>query len=312
MLSPVLVTGATGVIGAATCTLLRASGYEVAAVSSCDADLRSFDASLALFDQIAPATVIHLAGRVAGIMGNLDAQGTMYLDNLLINTNVVEAARRSGVRKIVAMGSVSIYPDGIQLPMKEKDLWAGAPHKSEAGYGHAKRSMLAQLETYQDQYGLEYAFAICTNLFGPNDRFDEVGGHVVPSLLSKFHRGVTEGGPVLVWGTGRATRDFLYSTDAARALMTLLEAGNGVYNVASGSHVSVRELVGDIIGVSGYTGEVEWDETKPDGQAARSYDITRLTSLGWLPLVDLNTALAETYAWYAHHVASARRAAPWT
>jgi GDP-L-fucose synthase len=94
--------------------------------------------------------------------------------------------------------------------------------------------------------------------------------------------------------------------------MTLLEAGNGVYNVASGSHVSVRELVGDIIGVSGYTGEVEWDETKPDGQAARSYDITRLTSLGWLPLVDLNTALAETYAWYAHHVASARRAAPWT
>jgi GDP-L-fucose synthase len=307
--SPVLVTGSTGVVGSATCALLRSSGFEVVALSSSDADLRNFGEVREVFEQVAPAAIIHLAGRVAGILGNIESQGSMYFDNLLINTNVIEAARLCNVRKIVATGSVSVYPDGLPLPMQERDIWLGPPHKSEAGYGHAKRSMLAQLETYHDQYGLEYVFAICTNLFGPNDRFDEVIGHVVPSLLSKFHRGVTEGGPVTVWGTGKATRDLLYSADAARALMVLLQDGQGVYNVASGCNVSVRQLVDDIIEVIGYTGAVEWDETKPEGQAARAYDITRLTSLGWLPLVDRHTALAETYDWYSRNSTSARRGA---
>jgi GDP-L-fucose synthase len=307
MNSPVLVTGATGVVGSATCTLLRSSGFEVVALSSRDADLRDFAEVREIFAQVAPAAIIHLAGRVAGIMGNIEAQGSMYFDNLLINTNVIEAARLSHVRKIVVTGSVAVYPDGLPLPMLESDVWLGVPHKSESGYGHAKRSMLAQLEAYHDQYGLEFAFGICTNLFGPDDRFDEVTGHVVPSLLSKFHRGLTEGGPVTVWGTGKATRDLLYSIDAARALIVLLCAGQGVYNVASGSNVSVRELVDDIKEVTGYTGAIEWDATKPEGQTMRAYDITRLTSLGWLPLVDRQTALAETYDWYSRNSTSARR-----
>jgi GDP-L-fucose synthase len=307
--SPVLVTGATGVVGSATCALLRSNGFEVAALSSKDADLRNFSEVRDIFDQIAPRTIIHLAGRVAGIMGNINSQGSMYFENLLINTNVIEAARLSRVRKIVASGSVSVYPDGLQLPMQERDIWMGVPHKSEAGYGHAKRAMLAQLEAYHDQYGIEYAFAICTNLFGPDDRFNEATGHVVPSLLSKFYRGVTEGGPVTVWGTGTATRDLLYSADCACALMVLLQDGHGTYNVASGSNVSVQELVEEIIEVTGYSGLVEWDTTKPDGQAARAYDITRLASLGWAPQVDLRTALAETYDWYSRHASSARRGA---
>jgi GDP-L-fucose synthase len=181
----------------------------------------------------------------------------------------------------------------------------GAPHESEAGYAHAKRSMLAQLDAYRTQYGLEFAFAVSTNLFGPNDRYDEARGHVLPSLMSKFHRGVTLGQSVTVWGSGTATRDFLYSRDAAEALKTLLERGDGVYNVASGNHVTIKELVDELVAVTGFGGEVAWDRTKPDGQAARGYDITKLAALGWAPQTTLRDALAETWEWYrenAEHV----------
>lgn len=302
----ILVTGASGVIGTATCVVLRDAGYHVTAVASADADLRDAGSAQDLVNSVNPDSIIHLAARVHGLMGNVRSQGEMYLDNILINTNVVEAGRLAGVKKIVAMGSVAVYPDGIPMPMKESDIWSGAPHASEAGYAHAKRSMLAQLEAYHDQYGIDYAFAVCTNLFGPNDRFDEVRGHVLPSLISKFHRGVTQGGPVTVWGTGTASRDFLYSVDAARALVTLLESGTGSYNIASGHDVTIREIVDEIIAVTGYSGSVEWDTQKPDGQASRAYDITRIASLGWAPQVSVSTALAETYEWYSEHVGAVR------
>ena len=139
----------------------------------------------------------------------------------------------------------------------------------------------------------------------PNDRYDEARGHVLPSLMSKFHRGVTTGEPVTVWGTGTATRDFLYSRDAAEALKTLLEQGDGVYNVASGNHVTIKQLVDELVAVSGFTGEVTWDRSKPDGQAARGYDITKLAALGWAPRTTMPAALAETWEWYlanADHV----------
>lgn len=303
----VLVTGASGVIGRATITALAAAGYTVHAVSSEEADLRDARAAETLIREISPDAVIHLAGRVRGLMGNVSSQGDMYLDNILINTHVVDAARKAGVKKVVAMGSVAVYGDSIQLPMREADLWQGAPHPSEVGYAQAKRSMLAHLEANRDQYGVDFAFAVSTNLFGPFDRFDEVRGHVLPSLMSKFHRGAKEGSDVTVWGTGMATRDFLYSVDAAQALLTLLESGTGVYNVASGHHVTIRELVHEIAKVAGFNGDISWDRTKPDGQAARAYDITRLASLGWAPKVPLTTALAETYEWYSNNVDHVRR-----
>lgn len=306
-LRSVLVTGASGVIGRATTAALLAAGYEVRAVSSLDGDLRDARAANELIAAVAPDAIIHLAGRVHGLMGNASAQGDMYLDNILINTHVVEAARKAGVQKIVAMGSVAVYGDSIQLPMREADLWQGAPHASEIGYAQAKRSMLAHLEANRDQYGLEFAFAVSTNLFGPHDRFDELRGHVLPSLISKFQRAVSENSPVTVWGTGTATRDFLYSVDAAEALVTLLASGDGVYNVASGHHVTIRELATEIAQVAKFTGEIMWDRSKPDGQAARAYDITRLASLGWAPQVPLSTALAETYDWYCSHVNQVRR-----
>ncbi len=301
----VLVTGASGVIGTATVRVLEDAGYSVTAVATADGDLRDADAATSLVRKVAPDVIVHLAARVGGLMGNAGSQGQMFLDNVRINTNVVEAARDAGVRKIVAMGSVAVYPDGIELPMRESDIWLGAPHESEAGYAHAKRSMLAHLDAYRAQYGLEFAFAVATNLYGPNDRYDEARGHVLPSLMSKFHRGVMTGDPVDVWGTGTATRDFLYSRDAAEALKTLLEQGDGVYNVASGNHVTIKQLVDELVAVTGYTGEVTWDRTKPDGQASRGYDITKLAALGWAPQTPLTAALTETWEWYranAEHV----------
>lgn len=303
----VLVTGASGVIGNAVVDRLQAQGYEVVAVASRDADLSDERSAMDLFRSTRPTSVIHLAARVHGLMGNLNSQGSMFYDNAKINMNVIEAARRVDVQKIVAMGSVAMYSDTVPLPMKESDVWDGPPHFSESGYGHAKRAMLAQLSAYKEQYGLDYAVALSTNLFGPKDRFDEVKGHVLPSLISKFHRGSQLGGPVVVWGSGSATRDFLYSKDAAIALQLMLERGEGTYNLATGTHHSIRETAELISRIAGFTKEITWDRDKPDGQSVREYDISRLNALGWEPTYTLEQALSETYAWYCEHHTQVRR-----
>jgi len=303
----VLVTGATGVIGSAVVQNLSEHGYAVYAASSAQADLRDPSATLALFQTVSPRYVIHLAARVHGLMGNLKSPGEIYFDNVRINSNVIDATRQVGAQKIVAMGSVAMYTDGLTLPMKESDIWVGPPHHSEAGYANAKRGMLAHLDAYKEQYGTEFAFVLSTNLFGPDDRFDEVSGHVLPSLVSRFHRSVRNGEEMVVWGDGTAKRDFLYSRDAAEGIRVMLEKGDGVYNLASGSEVSIRETVETLAGVSGYTGDIAWDTSKPNGQRERSYDVSRLNTLGWKPEVEFADALRETYEWFDAHAGSVRR-----
>ncbi len=303
----VLVTGASGVVGSALVEDLRTHGYEVVPVTSADGDLRDQAQAERIIAKAAPDAVVHLAARVHGLMGNIHAQGRAYLDNVRMNTNVVDSARLAGVRKVVGMGSTAIYSDAAPRPLSEADVWAGAPHGSEAGYAHAKRAMLAQLEAYREEYGLDYAVALSTNLYGPGDRFDEAQGHVLPSLVSKFHRAVSTDTPVRVWGTGTPTRDFVYSTDAARALRLILEGFSGVINLATGTSVTIREAVETLADVSGYTREIEWDSSKPDGQHARTYDVEKITTLGWAPEVSLRDGLETTYRWYAEHHVTARR-----
>ncbi|MDP9095092.1 MAG: GDP-L-fucose synthase [Pseudomonadota bacterium] len=302
-----LVTGATGLLGTALVAELRHAGDDVVALGSHDADLRDTASAEAIFARHRPEIVYHLAGRVRGIMGNAGAQGVAMLDNLRINTNTIEAARRVGVRKVIAMGSTAIYADAVATPMREDDVWAGPPHKSEAGYSHAKLAMLAQLDAYREQWGLDFAYCVCTNLFGPNDRFDERHGHVIPSLISKFHRAATCGGRVTVWGSGTPTRDFLHVGDAAAALRRIGAAGSGPLNVASGRSVSIRDVAEMIAEVAGYRREIEWDTSKPDGQLHRAYDVSRLRALGVLPGRDLRDGLADTYAWFSTHADEARR-----
>lgn len=303
----VLVTGASGLMGRALVSELEVQGKAVTGLTSQDVDLTDFRATVELFERLQPAVVYHLAARVSGIMGNLRAQGQAYLDNVQMNTNAVEAARRAGARKVVAMGSAAIYSDMVRLPMQEEEVWIGAPHASEAGYAHAKRAMLAQLETYRDQWGLDFAYLISTNLFGPNDKFDEAHGHVIPSLISKFHRAVTEGGVVSVWGTGTPQRDFLYVKDAARAMCLVGDTFSGAINLASGTGTSIKEAVELIAAVSGYNREVNWDRTKPDGQKLRAYDVSKLQALNFTPRYSLQEALSETFAWFDQHSSRVRR-----
>lgn len=303
-----MITGASGVIGTALVAELKAAGDQpVVALCSRDVDLTDFPATLALFRQHRPSIVYHLAARVSGIMGNLRAQGQAYLDNVLINTNTVEAARLAGARKVVAMGSAAIYSDQISLPMREEDIWQGAPHSSEAGYAHAKRGMLAQLQSYQDQYGLDYAYCVSTNLFGPNDRFDEQHGHVLPSLISKFYHAVREGRAATVWGSGTPQRDFLYSKDAARAIRIIGEGFTGPINLAGGRTISISETAELIRHIAGHSMEIVWDRSKPDGQRLREYDVSKLRALGFQTAFSLEAALTETYRWYAQNAAAARR-----
>lgn len=303
----ILVTGAAGLVGSALVAELQSEGYHVVGATSADGDLRVPDEALKLISQTSPEVVIHVAARVHGLMGNIHAQGRAFLDNIQMNTNVIEAARLCGVRKVVGMGSTAVYSDDVPLPMREDTVWQGAPHASEGGYAHAKRAMIAQLEAYESEYGLEWAVALSTNLYGPQDRFDESYGHVLPSLVSKFHRAVRDGEDVIVWGTGTPTRDFVYSMDAARALRMIMEDASGVVNLASGTSVTIREAVDTLQQVSGYDGTVLWDHTKPDGQHARAYDVTRLRALGWTPRVSLEEGLRSTYEWYRDNAREARR-----
>lgn len=303
----VLVTGASGVIGHALVEELTAHDYDVVTVSSADGDLRSDQVAEELIGSAEPWGVVHLAARVRGLGGNIGTQGRAFLDNVRMNTNVVEAARKAGVSKFVAMGTTAVYSDQAPLPMREDDIWIGPPHYSEAGYAHAKRAMIAQLQAYRSEYGMDYAVALSTNLYGPHDRFDPQHGHVLPSLVAKFHQAAVEGTDVTVWGTGTPTRDFVYAADAARAMRLILEGYSGVINLATGISVTIREAVEYLAEIVDFPGSVMWDDTKPDGQHARAYDVRRISELGWRPRIDLAEGLERTYRWYVDNVATARR-----
>jgi GDP-L-fucose synthase len=298
----ILITGASGVIGQALKKELEENGYaNVTALSSANGDLRNEEQTMKIFQEVKPDVVYHLAARVYGIMGNMQNKGKAFIDNTRINTNVIDAAHQSGARKVVAMGSSAIYSDSVTLPMTENQVWNGAPHFSEAAYAHSKRAMLAQLEAYQAQYGLDFAFCISTNLYGPHDKFDEEWGHVLPSLISKFHRATQEGGNVSVWGTGKARRDFLFGADAAYAMRLIGENYTGSINLATGHSQTIRETVELISKISGLRGEVHWDASKPDGQNLRQYDVSKLAALGFVPRHSLEEGLQKTYQWFANN-----------
>jgi GDP-L-fucose synthase len=304
----IVVTGSGGVLGTAVkARLSQLTQTESFFPTRDDCDLLDRAQVEAYFERVKPTMVFHLAGRVYGVQGNMDFCGLSYFENASMNINVIEAARLSGVRKFVAAGTTAIYSDLATLPMKEDDFWLGAPHGSEAAYAHAKRGMLAQLEAYKVQYGMDFAYLILTNLYGPNDRFDPVRGHVVPSLVHRFCQGVINATDRIdVWGDGSPTRDFLFSSDAANAFVFAAAMGSGVYNVATGDAVPIRTLVETVEAVTGFKGELHWDTTKPLGQLQRSYDVSRIKSLGWRPETSLFEGISQTVDWYRANLATIR------
>lgn len=301
----ILVTGGSGVLGSALVDTLIRRGDVVVNLSSKELDLRNRDKTVDYIVSLQPDIIYHLAAKVHGLGGNTAFPAEMFTDNVMINMNVIEGARRTRA-KIVAVSTVATYASDAPKPVKEVSIWDGPPHHSERAYGHAKRAMLAQLEACQSQYGLSFVYPIMTNIYGPHDRFDPVYGHVVPSLIAKFHAAATAGHSVDVWGTGVAERDFLHSTDAANALILLANKGEGAVNVATGSTVPIRHVV-DVLAAHSGVGDVRWDNTKPDGQLERSYDVSRLTGFGWRPEVSIDDGLRSTYDWYASNFPNIRR-----
>jgi GDP-L-fucose synthase len=296
----ILITGATGLVGTALIEELQNQGY--AALFPLDrtqCDLINFIDTKNYFSHIKPDIVFHLAASVYGIGGNLQSPASIFLNNTLMNTHVIEASRLAGAKKIIAMGTIAAYPEPKIIPIKEEQIWDGAPHASEASYGHAKRAMLAQLMAYKQNYGLDFSYIISTNLYGKHDRFDKETGHVVPSLIKKFYDAKHEGTPVTIWGDGTACRDFLYSKDMGRALILIMERFSGPINAASGKKTEIKEVAAHLARYFEID-EMIWDANKPNGRAFHPSDLTHLNSLGFTPRYSLEEGLQETLDWFTY------------
>jgi len=305
----ILITGGKGLVANALYEVLIQKDYQnVKSIDIEDCDLTDYQATIAYFMEYKPDYVFHLAGAVFGIMGNMKNKGLSFLNNTLINTHVVEAAHRVGVKKIVAMGSGCVYPyPSPGFPLKENMVWFGTPHESENSYAYAKRAMLAQLNAYAESYNMDFAFIISANLYGPNDKFDINYGHVIPSLVSKFYHAKQQGGKVVVWGDGSARRDFLYSYDMANALIIAMHSICGAVNIGSGQVYSIGDIINFLSIYTNMTDKVEWDKNKPNGQDYRAYDLSKIFSAGFEPMVSIEEGLRRTYDWYATNVNVARK-----
>lgn len=305
----VLITGGTGLVGRALSKVLADKGFSnVISVGSRDCDLRDGGAAGKLFARVKPRYLFHLAARVYGIGGNTKFKADILFDNVMINTNVLEQARKAKVKKIVAMGSGCVYPElkGHQ-ELFEEQIWMGPPHISEDSYAHSKRLMLAQLQAIKDQDGISSAFAISGNLYGPHDNFDKNDGHVTPSLIAKFFEASQSGQPVKVWGSGVAIRDFSYSEDAAGALYEIMMKLEGPVNLGSGYRHAIKDIVAALQNICGKSVKVEWDASKPDGQLVRFYNLDKLKATGFAAKVPLSEGIRRTYEWYAKNSESARK-----
>ncbi|MBU3071659.1 NAD-dependent epimerase/dehydratase family protein [Aestuariicella sp. G3-2] len=300
--SKILVTGSAGVLGRALVTLLKEKGFrKVFSPSSQECNLLSKNQTEEYFLNVDPDFVFHLAGKVYGLGGNSKYKADVIYENIMINTNVIHASHLVNVNKIVAMGTVAMYPDPpVSNPALETDLWQGYPHKSEESYAVAKLAMLSMLEAYKESYQLDYAFPLSTNLYGPGDRFNDETGHVIPSLIKKFYDAKQSDGSVTVWGTGKAERDFLFSADAADGLICIMENLSGCVNLASGNVVKIKDLVNTLIEITGVS-NVRWDESKPDGQLIRSYNIDKLSNCHFLSKHNLYEGLEKTWDWYVNN-----------
>jgi GDP-L-fucose synthase len=265
-------------------------------------DLRDRDAIIKLFNTVAPHIIIHLAGIVGGIGANQANPGKFFYDNAIMGIQLMEYARHFGVEKFVAIGTICAYPKFTPIPFKEENLWNGYPEETNAPYGLAKKMMLVQAQAYRTQYGFNAIYLLPVNLYGPRDNFDPETSHVIPALIQKCVKAkMNSEKKITVWGTGQATREFLYVEDAAEAIVLAAERyeKSDPMNIGSGDEISIRELVDLIRELVGYEGELEWDTTKPDGQPRRCIDITRASQeLGWRAHTSLREGLKQMIDWF--------------
>lgn len=302
----ILITGARGLVGSAMVELLQQQGYEnITAAGRNDCDLTNQTQTLDFIQSQNPDHIFHSAARVYGIMGNMCNKGLSFYDNAMININVVHGAHLANVKKITVMGTGCVYPyPSPSLPLKEDMIFDGRPHDSENSYAQAKRAMLAMCEAYQESYGMDWAYIVSCNLFGPNDKFDTEFGHVIPSLIKKCYDAKQSGNNISVWGDGSAQRDFLYIKDTAKAALAIMEHLSGPVNIGSGTVHSIKDMVAIIAEIAGLQERIVWDPSKPNGQDFRSYDLSKLASTGFKPTYSMRQGLEETWNWYCKQQAS--------
>jgi GDP-L-fucose synthase len=299
----VMVTGGGGFLGRRVVARLQQAGAaRIVVPRSADFDLRTADGiSRALADG-EPDMVIHLAAVVGGIGANRENPGRFFYDNLVMGIQLMEQARLAGVSRFVTVGTVCAYPKFTPVPFREDDLWNGYPEETNAPYGLAKKMLLVQGQAYRAQYGFDAIYLVPVNLYGPGDNFDPTSSHVIPALIRKCVDARRAGEPFIeVWGTGGASREFLYVDDAAEGIVLAAELlGDGEpVNLGVGREISIRDLVELIVRITGYRGQVRWDASKPDGQPRRALDTSRaLARFGFVARTPFEEGLRQTIAWY--------------
>jgi GDP-L-fucose synthase len=308
----VVVTGGAGFLGRVVVTMLRERGANVVVPRRVDHDLTQPGVAEALLADASPTLVIHLAASVGGIGFNQAQPAPLYLDNLLMGTHVIEAARHCrSVDKTVLLGTVCSYPKFTPVPFGEGDLWNGYPEETNAPYGIAKKAHLIHAQVNAAQYGQRFAYLIPTNLYGPGDKFHESVSHVIPARIKRCVEAAERGEATMeVWGTGTASREYLYVDDAARAILLAAEHYDSVepLNLGTNREVTIKETVETIARLVGYDGTLVWDTTKPDGQPRRRVDPGAAhRALGWSAEMPFEDGLRRTIDWYLANRSEAER-----
>jgi GDP-L-fucose synthase len=293
-----LVTGGAGFLGSFLVERLRARGDEVVVPRRAEYDLTRWEDAERLFETSRPELVFHLAAEVGGIGANRANPGRYWYANLIMGAHMLELSRLHGISKLLVAGTVCAYPKHTPTPFSEDDLWNGYPEETNAPYGVAKKSILVGAEAYREQYGLDAVYLLPANLYGPRDNFDLETSHVVPALIRKMLAGTEQ---VVLWGDGSPTREFLYVEDCADAFVLAADRLTGAdpVNVGTGVEISIRELAETIAELTGFAGEIVWDESMPNGQPRRRLDTSRAeTLLHWRAVTPLRDGLERTIAWY--------------
>lgn len=294
----VFVAGHRGMLGQAICAKVKENGGTVVSVPRSDLDLRDRTATADWIKNAAPDAIIMAAARVGGVADNIASQGEMCADNIAIALSTIDGAHRAGVQRFLYVASSAVYPHAAPQPLNEKDIENGAPDPTHDGYAAAKHAGIALCRTYHDQYGRDYFAALPTNLFGPSNASGE-RAHVIPALLQRFHNERESGATdIAVWGTGTPKRDFLHVDDCSDALICILEnqTGFATVNVGSGIEMTIRELAVSIAKITGFTGTLSFDSSRPDGAPRRALNIGVLQDMGWSGPNDFQTQLAAVYA----------------
>ncbi len=299
--SRILITGGAGFLGSNVVEELRKRGYTNLIIPrSKENDLRTAEACRKLVKNI--DIVIHLAAKVGGIGYNMNNPGALFYDNAMMGINLIEAAREACIKKFVCIGTICAYPKFTPVPFKEDDLWNGYPEETNAPYGLAKKMLLVQLQAYRTQYGFNGVYLLPVNLYGPGDNFNPESSHVIPALIKKICDAKQNGEEkITVWGDGSPSREFLYVEDAARGIVDAMEKydGNEPVNLGSGQEITIKELVKKICTIMNFTGKIEWDKSKPNGQPKRCLDVTRAYRLfGFKAQMPFEEGISKTVMWY--------------